>query len=143
MELESHLFFLCTQVVYRRQRALQKALKPIGLSATEFRILSAALRKGPLSVRDMAEWTAFERTRLTHSLDGLEARGWVARNYAADDKRSVLVRITPAGKAIFERAKRIVDDVTDRIMGDVPSSQVTQLRHALQTMRDKLIEMGD
>ncbi|MFT4265913.1 MAG: MarR family transcriptional regulator [Xenophilus sp.] len=143
MELEDHLFFLCTQVVYRRSRAIHEALKPLALSETEFRVLSAALRKGPLSMHDLAQWTAYERTRLTHILHGLEARGLVERTGSASDRRSVLVRITPAGRRLFERAKKTVDAITDEVMSDSTPEEIEQARTVLRTLRRRLIAMQD
>src|SRR4051812_36449301 len=79
VELEDHLFFLCTQVVYRRDRALSSVLKSFSLLATEWRTLGTLLRKGPMTMQELAVWTAYERTRLNRILNGMEARQWVAR----------------------------------------------------------------
>jgi DNA-binding MarR family transcriptional regulator len=142
MELEDHLFFLCTQVVYRRNRALHDALKPIGLLPTEYRVLSALLRKGPLTMLDLAQWTAYERTRLTHILHGMEKNEWVLRSTALSDRRTVLVQITPAGEALFKKAKLIVDRITRVITSANTPEEIEHLRKGLRTMRNKLIEMN-
>ncbi len=142
MELEEHLFFLCTQVVYRRTRAMHEALAPLALLPTEYRVLSAVLRKGPLAMSELAAWTAYERTRLTHILDAMEAKKWIARTNADLDRRSVLVAIAPAGRRIFAKAKLLVDRITDVIMSANSPEEIAQVRSALRTMRGKLIEMG-
>ena len=141
-QLEDNLFFLCTQVVDRRTRLIHEALRPIELLPTEFRVLSAALRKGPLTMQELSQWTAYERTRLTHVLHGMEARGWITRTSGEADKRSVEVRITPAGRKMFAAAKRIVDPLTDRIMEANSGAEIASIRRALGKMREQLIEMG-
>lgn len=143
IDLENHVFFLCTQVVYRRDRALNEALKPIGLLPTEYRILSAVLRKGPLAMQELAQWTAYERTRLTHILHGMEASGWVSRGPTERDKRTVVVQATPKGGAIFKKAKAIVDQVTDVILSANTPTEIDELRRALKTMRAHLIHMEE
>jgi len=140
-ELETHLFFLCTQVVYRRNHLLQDALRPLEILPTEYRILSAVLRKGPLTMQELAQWTAYERTRVTRILHAMEARGWIARSTSAQDKRSVVVQITESGREIFWQAKVIVDQVTDRAMSDNSEEEIAQLRHGLTVLRKKLMAM--
>jgi MarR family transcriptional regulator for hemolysin len=142
MELEDHIFFLCTQVVYRRDRAIHAALKPLGLLATEWRTLGTVLRKGPIAMLDLAQWTAYERTRLTRILHSMEERGWIERTGADHDGRSVMVQISTAGKKIYRQAEVAVDALTDEILGASSPAEVTRVRKALQAMRGKLIAMG-
>ncbi|AIP34783.1 marR family protein [Paraburkholderia xenovorans LB400] len=142
MELEDNVFFLCTQVVHRRNRAIQSALRPVGLMPTEFRVLSAVLRKGPLSMLELASWTSYERTRLTHILHGMEDNGWVKRESTESDRRSVLVSITPAGAALFRKAKPLVDMLTNVVTSGNSQDEIDQLRRTLTIMRNKLLEMG-
>ncbi len=142
MDLEDHLFFLCTQVVDRRDRAMQKALSSLGLLSTEYRVLSALLRKGPLTMFELAQWTAYERTRLTHMLDVMESKGWIARAKVNGDRRTVLVSARAAGLRVFQKAKPVVDDLTDVIMSGNDARELDQIRSSLRTMRQKLIDMG-
>ncbi|WP_233584605.1 MarR family winged helix-turn-helix transcriptional regulator [Aquabacterium soli] len=141
MELEDHVFFLCTQVVYRRDRLMQEVLKPVGLLSTEYRVLSAVLRKGPLPMQDLAQWTAYERTRVTHILHGMEDKGWVERTSSDSDRRAVLVRIAPKGAALFKKAKAEVDKITDQILAEHSEEDIAHLRRTLRALRGKLIEM--
>ncbi|HYP83964.1 MarR family winged helix-turn-helix transcriptional regulator [Variovorax sp.] len=142
MELEDHIFFLCTQVVERRNRLLQEALKPLDMLPTEYRVLSALLRKGGLTMQELSQWTAFERTRITHILHGMEARDWVKRTVMAHDRRNVVSTITPSGQAVFDKAKVVVDAVTDDITRANSPEDLDELRRTLRTMRTRLIEMG-
>ena len=141
MELEDHLFFLCTQVVYRRDRALNNLLKGFSLLATEWRTLGTLLRKGPLTMQDLAQWTAYDRTRLTRILDRMEAQDWIARGASGDDGRSVVVRIAPKGARLYRRAEKAVDVLTDEVIAACPADDIGRVRRSLQTMRTKLIEM--
>ncbi|MDM0047040.1 MarR family transcriptional regulator [Variovorax dokdonensis] len=142
MELEDHIFFLCTQVVYRRDRALGEALKPLGLLSTEWRTLGTLLRKGDMTMQELAQWTAYERTRLTRMLHGMEERGWVARTDSSSDGRAVVVRIAPKGEKVYRRAEQAVDKLTEEAMSVCPPGDLARVRKSLQAMRGKLIEMG-
>jgi MarR family transcriptional regulator for hemolysin len=142
MELEDHIFFLCTQLVYRRDRAINEALKPFGLLPTEWRTLGTLLRKGPLTMQELAQWTAYERTRLTRMLHSMEERGWVERAGSDQDGRSVMVRIAPEGKKLYARAVRPVDALTAEITSACSASDIARVRQSLQAMRRKLIDMS-
>ncbi|MBN9409062.1 MAG: MarR family transcriptional regulator [Burkholderiales bacterium] len=142
MELEDHLFFLCTQVVYRRNSLMQEVLRPLDLSPPQYRILSAVLRKGPLTMLELAQWTAFERTRITHMLHAMEERGLVVRTSLERDRRTVLVQVTAEGSALFRRANKLVNALTDEITGVNSEEEVEAARAALRRMRLKLIELG-
>ncbi len=141
MELEDHLFFLCTQVVYRRDRALNEALKPFGLLPTEWRTLGTLLRQGELTMQELSQWTAYERTRLTRMLHSMEARKWVERLDSEQDGRAVVVRITPDGARVYRRAEATVDALTDDILSVCAPKDIDRLRRSLQTMRARLIAM--
>jgi len=41
---------------------------------------------------------------MTERLDRLERRGFITRRPAGRDRRSVLVELTPAGRAVFDQA---------------------------------------
>ncbi|CAN5776278.1 N/A [soil metagenome] len=142
MELEDHLFFLCTQVVYRRDRALNDTLKPFKLLATEWRTLGTLLRRGALPMQELAQWTAYERTRLTRMLHGMEERGWVERIDSDHDGRSVVVRIAPKGEKLYRRAEVAVDALTNDIMAVCSPTDIDRVRRSLQAMRSKLIDMA-
>ena len=103
MELEDHIFFLCTQVVYRRDRALQDVLRPFGLLTTEWRTLGTLHSRGPMAMQDLAQWTAYERTHLTRMLHGLEERGLVIRGGADHDGRAVVVSVSAKGRPLQYR----------------------------------------
>jgi DNA-binding MarR family transcriptional regulator len=141
VELEDHLFFLCTQVVYRRDRALNFALRDFSLLATEWRTLGTLLRKGPMTMQDLAQWTAYDRTRLTRILDSMEARKWIRRLGSSDDRRSVVVHIRPKGAQLYKRAEKKVEALTDEVMAACPPAEINGVRRSLKAMREKLMRM--
>ncbi|WP_295525262.1 MarR family transcriptional regulator [uncultured Pseudacidovorax sp.] len=142
MELEDHIFFLCTQVVYRRDRALQDVLRPYDLLTTEWRTLGTLHSRGPIAMQELAQWTAYERTRLTRMLHGLEERGLVSRGGAEHDGRAVMVNISAKGRRLYARAEKAVSALTDEILSVCAPAEVERMRAALQAMRERLIDMG-
>jgi DNA-binding MarR family transcriptional regulator len=89
------------QATHRLLAALDDALADLGLSAAEVNAL-ACLGDGA-TVRDLVAATAQRPSTLTGVLDRLERRGLIERAANPADRRSVLVRLTPAGRPAAAR----------------------------------------
>ncbi|GAC1324948.1 MAG: hypothetical protein NVSMB2_23310 [Chloroflexota bacterium] len=77
-----------------------------GLSLADYQTL-AMLSEAPartLRMSDLAAQTWSSRSRLSHAVDRLEARGWVARVSCPSDKRGAYAHLTDAGFAVLEAA---------------------------------------
>ena len=87
----------------RLTQAYDKALKPSGLRLTQYSVLANVARRSGLSVTDLAELLAMDRTTLTRNLRPLGERGWV-RIAPGPDRRSRAVEITQAGRLVYQEA---------------------------------------
>ncbi|OZM71103.1 MarR family transcriptional regulator [Amycolatopsis antarctica] len=84
-------------VVYRRH----------GLSEGEFDVLAALRRAGEPFERapgELARFTMVTTGAMTKRVDRLENAGLVARRRTADDGRGRVIALTPAGRALIDRA---------------------------------------
>ena len=71
---------LCTKLratSRKVSRTYDNALRPVGLKANQFSILVAISLLGPISITDLSEKLAMERTTLTRNLRPLEKKGIV------------------------------------------------------------------
>ena len=73
-----------------------EALKPCGLRSTQFSVLSAVHRKGPIGIADLAKLLETDRTTLTRNLKPLIARSLIEIIGGIDARRKP-VALTPAG----------------------------------------------
>ena len=142
MELEDHLFFLCTQVTTRRDRALADVLRPLGLLSTEWRVLGTLRIKGAMTMLELAQWTAYERTRLSKLLNNMQERGWLERYDNENDKRSVLIEIAPLGTALHRKAEKKVDSLNHEILQAFTDAEIELVRSTLGAIRQTLIVQG-
>ena len=60
--------------------------------------------EGRMRVSDLASALQWERSRLSHHIKRMEARGLIARRECAEDGRGAFVVITPVGREAIERA---------------------------------------
>ncbi|MEV6929863.1 MarR family winged helix-turn-helix transcriptional regulator [Dactylosporangium sp. NPDC051485] len=89
------------------QRRLARQLqRETGLTAAEYAVL-VSLSEAPggrlrvFQLRQAADW---EKTRLTHQITRMTARGLVAREPCPDDPRGAFVVLTEAGREAIEAA---------------------------------------
>ena len=90
---------------FSRQAA--KALEPAGMELWEYDVLSALRRQGKpfaLPATRLARETELSTGAMTNRIDRLEERGFVLRNADKDDRRSVIIRLTAAGRREIDNA---------------------------------------
>ena len=78
----------------------------IGMSYLRAKALKLLL-DGPLPMRELATGLVTDAPYVTVMVDDLEERGLVKREVNPADRRSKLVRVTPAGRRVAQRAGQI------------------------------------
>lgn len=74
-----------------------------GLTHGQFAVLEALLHRGPLNQCDLAHKLLRSGGNVTVVIDNLEKRGWVRRERQKNDRRMVVVRLTPKGRNLIAR----------------------------------------
>jgi len=94
--------------VRRAARALtqryEAALKPVGLTSSQFTLLAKLKGLGHVTQSTLADAVGADRTTLTRGLQRLERDGLVAVEEGGDDRRERIVALTPAGARKFATA---------------------------------------
>jgi DNA-binding MarR family transcriptional regulator len=93
--------------VRRAARALtqryDEALRPLGLTITQFTILQALSLAGERTQGQLGEILAMDSTTLTRTLAIMSRHGWIAKKYGRD-RRERLLRLTRTGESELNRA---------------------------------------
>lgn len=110
MTVESDLFQTtrCLCLASRRAarlitRTFDQALRVHGIRATQFTLLSALALAGPMSIGDLAEMLAADRTTVSRNLSLVAERELVSVK-AGKDARARIASIAPAGQALLLEA---------------------------------------
>jgi DNA-binding MarR family transcriptional regulator len=117
--------------------AINEALKPHGLTATQhnlLRILRGA-GAGGLCGREVGERLIARVPDVSRLLDRMAECGLVARERDAEDRRHVTARITDAGLALLERVDPVIAEVEARHTGRLAPDALTGLIDALDAVR--------
>lgn len=88
-------------------REVEKALGVHGLNSASFDVLATLRRSGPpyrLSPGDLIATTMVSSGTMTNRLDQLEKAGLIERSHNPDDRRGVIIALTPKGLALVDEA---------------------------------------
>ena len=81
------------------------ALVPVGLGVNQFSMLARLNLVGPSTIQDLARLLVMDRSTLGHLLRPLEKRGFLKLEVSERDRRSRMVALTDAGKAVVAKAR--------------------------------------
>ncbi len=108
------------------EAALEKALQgQHQLSVVEFTVLDALSRQDGWHMRmqQLARAAALSASATTRLVTRLENRGLLTRILCADDRRGIYTELTPAGRALLEKARPLHDEVLRTTLeeaGEIP-----------------------
>ena len=117
--------------------ALTTALADLDLPAADIDVLAILADGAGRTVGALATATATRPSTLTSLLDRLIKRGYIARELDPADRRSFLISLTPAGRAVAEHAAAAIADLERQALATVTLAQ----RAGFHTVMDALTEV--
>ncbi|MFF8973180.1 MarR family winged helix-turn-helix transcriptional regulator [Streptomyces sp. NPDC014995] len=97
--------------LYAAQRAVTSAYRPLldelGLTYPQYLVLLVLWERGETTVKELAAALRLDYGTVSPLLKRLESAGFVRRERAAHDERSVLVACSGRGEELRERAARV------------------------------------
>jgi DNA-binding MarR family transcriptional regulator len=96
-----------------------------------FLVVNQLAHRGGMRPTDLAQVIGTGKANLSKIANRLVAAGLVARVRSADDERSVLLALTPAGREIGQRIMAQAQQTLDAVLADWPPEDVDALRRLL------------
>jgi DNA-binding MarR family transcriptional regulator len=113
------------------RQELDAALKPLGISASEYTALSVLGDRRELSSAQLARRTFVSAQAMHPIVVGLEQTGLVSRRSDPDHGRVQLVSLTPRGVAALAACNDACAFVEKRLFGKLSRSELEALRRGL------------
>ena len=104
----NYVFHLGVAIGRLRDAQLERELRPTGVNVARHRALTVILRFGPCTMTELADYSAVDRTTLTRTVDQLVKDGHAERGAKAEDRRQVVLTLTPSGRRIAAKARDVV-----------------------------------
>jgi DNA-binding MarR family transcriptional regulator len=106
-----------------------------GISMTHVHILWLLEHHGDLTMGRLAELVDVSLSNASGLIDRMEERGLVERVRVPDDRRVVLVRVSPEGARMRDEIEAIKQDQMRSILGKLDGAQLTRLLGAVGDLR--------
>jgi DNA-binding MarR family transcriptional regulator len=115
-------------------RRFDETLRPLDLTNGQFSLLMSLNRPAPPNLGSVANLLAMDRTTLTAALKPLERRKLVKVAVDKEDRRGRLLAITPAGRALLNKAFPIWKKTHTEVEKEISGTSPDRLRSVLRTM---------
>ncbi|MFC3533750.1 MarR family winged helix-turn-helix transcriptional regulator [Vogesella facilis] len=133
LQLDKQLCFALYAASRAMTQAYQPLLAPLGLTYPQYLAMLVLWENDDISMKQLGERLQLDSGTLTPLLKRLESAGLLQRRRSSSDERSVVIRLTAAGKQLEEQAATIPGTLSCRF-GDVGSERSAQLRDTLQQL---------
>ena len=132
--LEQQVGFILRQVS-QRHAAIFAAKIGDDLTPTQWATLAKLLEHGPCSQNLLGRHTAMDAATIKGVVDRLTKRGMVETRPDPKDARRLVVVLTPAGRAIAERARVNADAITEETLQPLTASERSIFLRLLKKLR--------
>lgn len=113
--------------------------RPLGLRVSQLSILNSLNMIGSLTVLELAEATATDRTTITRNIKPLVRDGYI-RVETGSDRRSREIVVTAKGAAIAKKAMGIWEKYNNKITKKMGKSRIDKLCKDLSVMLDGICQ---
>jgi MarR family transcriptional regulator, lower aerobic nicotinate degradation pathway regulator len=109
------------------RRAFNDALRPLGIEARHFGVLSAIAEHGALSQKRFVEWLGLDKSVVVLIVDELERLRLAQRQRDPDDRRAHAVQITQEGRTCLRAAQGIAERLGRTVFSGLSQNDRKQL----------------
>ena len=115
------------QAARRVTQLYDRALAPLDLRATQYALLRAIERLGPIAMIPLAEATVMDRATLGHNVRPLLVRGYASLTVGRD-RRSREVSLTDPGRKVLKKAQPLWQRAQEVFEREIGAQDAAQLR---------------
>jgi DNA-binding MarR family transcriptional regulator len=122
--------------------AADEALKPLNINGSDRALIEFLIRETePISLAALARKRSVSRQHIHQSLGRLRNPRWIEQKPAPDDARSILLSITPEGRALWKEIRSIdrtiLRKISKRVQPSAARAAAETLRHIRQVVLEK------
>jgi MarR family transcriptional regulator for hemolysin len=137
------LGFLIHDVSRLRRTVVDKALRPLGVTRSQWWVLANLSRHngGGMMQTELSKVMDVGKVTLGGLIDRLEASGYVQRQPEPGDRRAKRVVMTPKGIKLLGQIQKVGKVVNAQIMTGISATDILRAENLLHKMKQQLIAM--
>ena len=139
LDWELRLGFLLHDVSRLRRNLVDRALKPLGVTRSQWWVLAFLSRRDGMAQVTLADELDLGKVALGGLVDRLEASDLLERRGDREDRRIKRVFLTPTGVRLLTKIRVQVKDAEDVILDGIPEGDLAAAVVALRAMKVNLL----
>ena len=126
------------RLYFASRAAMEVALRPYDLGSTQWYVLYQLANGGPTMQRDLVRMLQVERATLSGVVEPLVRKGFVNQAPDAVDQRQRMLRITAAGRKLWEELPDLATLILTVAFEGIDESELTTAAKVLQAATQRL-----
>ena len=140
MELKECINFLLTTAQHTVFQYLSQRLAPYDITPSQYGILNCLwINDGTCLPRQIAELLCLETSTVSGILDRMQKKDLIDRVINPENRREILVMITPKGEALKAPVLKIIDEVNEEVLKDLSPKETEFIRKSLRQIAEKAL----
>lgn len=112
-------------------------IRSLGLTGSQFDVIATLGDTEGMTCKELSEETLVTKGTLTGVLDRLEKKGLIERVPSREDRRSIFIRLTPKGDALFQKVfPAHINYMKPYFERALTTAEVTKLRELLLRLKN-------
>ena len=137
LKLENQLCFRLYSAARLTMGAYHPYLDPLGITYPQYLVLLVLWEQDKQPVCDIGKRLMLDTNTMTPLLQRMEKAGLITRTRGKEDTRQRIVSLTKQGKALYEQAQHIPEDMQKAVM--MQEEEMNEILQMIPSL-DKLIE---
>lgn len=134
--------FLIHDVSRLRRIVVDRALKPLGITRSQWWVLAFLSRRDGMTQTALAADLDLTKVAIGGLIDRMESSGFVERRADERDARARRVYLTRAGIKMVSTIRESVDAVEADIVATVSEDELDAAAHAMVKIKNRLLELA-
>lgn len=111
-----------------------ESIRSFGLTQPQFDVIEALGHLGPLKVGEICKKVFVTGGNMTLVLDNIIKLGYIERIHSEEDRRAIIVQLTPKGKNLFDRIFKLHAENITKVMSVLSFEEQKQLGDLLKKL---------
>jgi MarR family transcriptional regulator, transcriptional regulator for hemolysin len=137
-----YIGFLISDVARMMRSAFDRRVRRIGLTRSQWLVLSLLYRRPGISQSELAEMLEVERATAGRMIDRLEQKNWVVRRADPADRRIKRLHLTPEAEMVQAEMGRIAAEMLDDATALLHPGEREALSEMLERVKAQLQSMA-
>jgi DNA-binding MarR family transcriptional regulator len=135
MNINDCIFFLLAKCSQTSVKFWAQKVSSLGVTAVQAMVLGFLSEEDMITSRQLGERTVIDSATLTGILDRLEIVGYIKRQSNPDDRRSIIISLTAAGKEVASDVRILVDQANQEFLQKLSKEEEAMLRGLLRRLK--------